>query len=115
MNKWLHKLREQESPPGRTQGNHGSNPAPENSTASTNSTPRPRESEKSAATPAQRLAPLAKRYRVPLDDLLTWYADDLEDIATLPAEALEWLVSDYAKLRPWYRAGMPNTEKEETK
>ncbi len=52
----------------------------------------------------ERLALLAARFRVPVDDLLHWYRDDLQEIAGMDSAALAWAVEDYARHRRWYRA-----------
>ena len=50
-----------------------------------------------------RLGALAKSHHVPLDDLLNWYRDDLEDMTRFDDQTLAWLVEDYADLRAFYR------------
>jgi len=52
---------------------------------------------------AARLGVLAKTYHVPLDDLLDWYRDDIEDMTRIDDEGLAWLVRDYMKFRSFYR------------
>ncbi len=50
-----------------------------------------------------RLGALAKTYHVPLDDLLDWYRDDIEDMTRIDDQTLAWMVEDYADLRVYYR------------
>lgn len=56
-----------------------------------------------------RLEALAAELRHPLDDLLEWYAHDLDDLGTLSANAARGVVVDYLENRDTYRrmAGLP--------
>ncbi len=40
----------------------------------------------------------------PLNDLLDWYADDLNIIGGLPVEQLGWCIRDYVANRERYRS-----------
>lgn len=50
-----------------------------------------------------RLGALAKARRVPIDDLMDWYRDDMEAMTRIDDETLAWLVEDYATMRSFYR------------
>ena len=54
-----------------------------------------------------KLGVLAKVHHVPLDDLLDWYRDDIEDMTRFDDQTLAWLVEDYADLRAYYRREQP--------
>ena len=46
-----------------------------------------------------KLGALAREHRLPLDDLLDWYGQDIEDMTRMDDHAIAWLVEDYARLR----------------
>jgi len=60
-----------------------------------------------AASPideAQRkLSAIAEETGHPLDDLLDWYKDDLEDFAAIPMDEVRHIVDDYLKHIAFYR------------
>ncbi len=53
----------------------------------------------------ERLQDLAREHHLPLDDLLDWYGQDIEDMTRMDDSAIAWLVADYARFRgTLYRA-----------
>lgn len=55
-----------------------------------------------------KLGRLAKRHHIPLDDLLNWYRNDIEDMTRFDDAMLTWMVKDYAELRTFYRHDQPH-------
>ena len=51
----------------------------------------------------RKLETMAAEFHLPLDELLTWYRDDLPDIAVMPADQLRFIVSDYLDNRDFYQ------------
>ena len=45
------------------------------------------------------LAKAADHYGCDLADLLSWYRDDLEMVATMPSKDLAWAIEDYLRHR----------------
>ena len=50
-----------------------------------------------------RLQGMAAEFGHPLDDLLDWYKDDFDSIASTPVDQLRFIVKDYLSLRDFYR------------
>ena len=58
----------------------------------------------------RKLGTLAREHHLPLDDLLDWYGQDIEDMTRMDDRAMAWLVADYARLRgTQYRATTTTT------
>lgn len=66
----------------------------------------------SPTTGQNRLESLAGEFSHSLEDLLAWYAADLEDLGTLPFNTVRLIVADYIENRAHYRrlAGLPAGE-----
>ena len=80
---------------------------PENSTNSTNSTYPPAET----SFLINRLRRIAIDKNHPLDDLLDWFKDDMEDLARKAGNDLDYIISDYISKQSVYLKTVPHCVK----
>ena len=50
---------------------------------------------------------LAQVFNWPVDDLLSWYKEDLQDFASMPTQQSRWIVLDYLTSHHGWKPGKP--------